>query len=281
LHPARYVPKLRYELIGCSLHGHELVGTDAATLRPQDAILAREDRGFRWYRCLRCDSWLALPLPSSPTVDTPPDRTQIDVPLRGRALRDRYVLRVIATERAIHVLVLATITVAILLFAAHRNSLHHEFAKVLTDLQGALGGPVNYTKHGVLSDINRVFDLSEAELYGAGVVAAAYTAVQAAEMVGLWFARRWAEYLTFIECLILIPFEVYELSSGVSALKILTLVINVAVVVYLGLVHRLFGLRGGRAAEERLRRETGGWYAVEQATLPELEGVAGSVGPGG
>ena len=26
--PRRYRPKLRYELIGCGLHGHELLGTD-------------------------------------------------------------------------------------------------------------------------------------------------------------------------------------------------------------------------------------------------------------
>jgi uncharacterized membrane protein (DUF2068 family) len=273
LHPARYIPKLRYELIGCSLNGHEVVGNDAETLRPQDAIFARQDRGFRWCRCLRCDSWLPIPVPATPVTKTPPDRTQIEVPLRGRALRDRYVLRLIAVERAFHVLVLATITVAIFLFAAHRNSLHHEFAKVLTDLQGALGGPVNYTKHGLLSDVNRVFDLSEAELYGAGAVAAAYTGLLVAEMVGLWFARRWAEYLTFIECVVLIPFEIYELSSGVSTLKLLTLILNVVVVVYLGLVHRLFGLRGGRAVEERMRSDTGGWAAVERATPPELLGA--------
>ena len=28
--PRRYRPRLRYELIGCGLHGHELLGTDAA-----------------------------------------------------------------------------------------------------------------------------------------------------------------------------------------------------------------------------------------------------------
>ena len=40
--PRRYLPKLRYELIGCGLHGHELLGTDAARLRAEDAIFARE-----------------------------------------------------------------------------------------------------------------------------------------------------------------------------------------------------------------------------------------------
>ena len=35
--------RVRYELLGCALHGHALVGTDAATVRAQDALLARED----------------------------------------------------------------------------------------------------------------------------------------------------------------------------------------------------------------------------------------------
>jgi hypothetical protein len=45
--PRRYRPKLRYELIGCGLHGHELLGTDAAALREQDDLFAREADGSR------------------------------------------------------------------------------------------------------------------------------------------------------------------------------------------------------------------------------------------
>ena len=40
----RFRPKLRWELIGCGLHGHELVGTDAAEVRPEDHLVVREDR---------------------------------------------------------------------------------------------------------------------------------------------------------------------------------------------------------------------------------------------
>src|SRR6059058_23675 len=52
--PRRFRPKLRYELIGCGLHGHELLGTDVAEVRPEDALLVRADAdGVRWYRCVR------------------------------------------------------------------------------------------------------------------------------------------------------------------------------------------------------------------------------------
>ena len=61
--PRRFRPKLRYELIGCGLHGHEILGTDAAALRAEDELFARDSGGLRWYRCLRCDSWLALTPP--------------------------------------------------------------------------------------------------------------------------------------------------------------------------------------------------------------------------
>ena len=51
--PRRFRPKLRYELIGCGLHGHEILGTDAAALRPEDELFARDSGGLRWHHCLR------------------------------------------------------------------------------------------------------------------------------------------------------------------------------------------------------------------------------------
>src|ERR1700761_7984973 len=89
--PRRFRPKLRYELIGCGLHGHELLGTDAAALRPEDDLFAREAAGRRCSRCLRCDSWIALSPPGQPAQPSPPRRAEVRLPLRGRPLRDRYV----------------------------------------------------------------------------------------------------------------------------------------------------------------------------------------------
>ena len=106
-------PRLRYELIGCGLHGHELLGTDAGRLRPQDDLFAREAGGLRWYRCLRCDSWLALSPPDRPAAKYPPDRDEVVLPLRGRPLRDRYALRLIAIDRLIHFLALSALAAAV------------------------------------------------------------------------------------------------------------------------------------------------------------------------
>ena len=101
--PRRFRPKLRYELISCGFQGHEILGTDASALRPEDELFARESGGLRWYRCLRCDSWVALPPPEQPATKYPPERGEITLPLRGKPLRDRYVLRLIAVDRALKI----------------------------------------------------------------------------------------------------------------------------------------------------------------------------------
>jgi uncharacterized membrane protein (DUF2068 family) len=266
--PRRFRPKLRYELLGCGLHGHELLGTDARELRPQDAPFARDLDGLRWYRCLRCDSWLPLQPPAADAAgaEHPPDRDAVSLPLRGRPLRDRFVLRAIAVDRVVHVLVLAALAVAIFLFAEHRSGLHHLYARVLNDLQGGLGGPVNDSGSGVINEFNRLFSLTSTELNLAGLAVTAYTALLAIEAVGLWWAKRWAEYLTLIETGVLVPFEIYELTETVTALKLLTLVINLAVVAYLLVGHRLFGIRGGGKAAHAERERDSGWEAIDRAT---------------
>src|ERR1700733_11490541 len=82
--PRRFRPRLRYELIGCGLHGHELLGTEVAEIRTEDSLIVREDSdGLRWYRCLRCDSWLPLLPPESPQRQHLRPREDIVLPLRG------------------------------------------------------------------------------------------------------------------------------------------------------------------------------------------------------
>jgi uncharacterized membrane protein (DUF2068 family) len=264
--PRRYRPKLRYELIGCGLHGHELLGTDAAALRAEDELFARESGGLRWYRCLRCDSWVALTPPDQPTRKYPPSRGEITVPLRGKPLRDRYVLRVIAVERAVHFLVLGALAAAVLLFAGDRAVLDQDFTSILKDLQGGLGGPVASSNHGIVHDLRSLFAVSITSLYLVGVAIAAYALMEGVEAVGLWLGKRWAEYLTFVATIVFVPYEVDELAKSVTALKLVALILNLAVAVYLLLAKRLFGLHGGGKAERALYDQDVGWPAIERAT---------------
>jgi uncharacterized membrane protein (DUF2068 family) len=271
--PESFLPRLHYELLVCGLRGHALIGTDAAELRPQDAIFARDIEGSRWYRCLRCDSWLPLGEPVSPARRHPPDREEIELPLRGKALRDKIVLRVIAVDRAFHFVLLGLLAVAIFLFTAHQVQLRDTFFRVVADIQHTAGGAPVQTGHvGVLHELDLLFSLRAGTLHLVGAAVAVYAVLEGVEAIGLWFQKRWAEYLTFIATTALLPLEVYELTRTVSPLKIIALVVNIAVVVYLLRAKRLFGFNGGAAAERAERERDVGWAALER-TAPERGGL--------
>jgi uncharacterized membrane protein (DUF2068 family) len=264
--PARVVPRFHYELLVCGVAGHELVGLDARTVRPEDRLVVRETDGTRWHRCLRCDSWLPLarPVPDTAVRDHPPGRDEIDLPLRGRPLRDKVILRVIAVDRAAHFLVLGVLGALILLFASNRDQFRARFFRVLADLQGGGVSGSGGSKTGLLGEIDKAFSLQSTKLQLFAAVILAYALVEGIEAVGLWYQRRWAEYLTFLVTASLLPLEVYELTNRLSPFKIIAFVINVAVVVYLLFAKRLFGLRGGAAADEAIRADDVGWGALER-----------------
>jgi uncharacterized membrane protein (DUF2068 family) len=268
--------KIDWELIVCGLRGHALVGTDAAELRREDALIAREEEAFRWHRCLRCDSWVALDRPAQPAREHPPDRDEITVPSRGKALRDKVVLRLIAIDRAFHFLILALLGVAVLLFAGNEASLKDAYYRILTDLQGGVsGGPVQNSGHvGILHEFDRLFSLRSSTLRLTGIALLAYGVLEGVEAVGLWLSKRWAEYLAFVATTLLLPLEIYEIIHRGSALKIIGFIINLAVVAYLLHAKRLFGLRCGGKADERLRAHDTSWEAIEHATPPTFQQVA-------
>ena len=268
--PRRFLPQFHWELLVCGARGHELIGTDAAALRAEDAIFAREGERLRGYRCVRCDSWLPLPRPERPERATPPARDEIDLPLRGKALRDRIVLRIIAIDRAVHFVVLGLLAVAVFLFASHELHLRHEFYRVANAVQGSAGGPTHRANGGVFQSLRHVFDLSSTTLYAVSAAAAAYALLEGVEAVGLWFQKRWAEYLTFVATIVFIPYELFELVRTVSPFKVVALVVNVAIALYLLVAKRLFGLRGGAAAERVEREHDSGWEALER-TAPVTE----------
>ena len=73
-----------------------------------------------------------------------------------------------------------------------------------------------------------------------------YAALLLTEGTGLLMRKHWAEYFTVITTAALIPLEVYELANHFSWGKILVLIVNVAILVYL-----VARLRKRRAAPER------------------------------
>ena len=132
---------------------------------------------------------------------------------------------------------------------------------MLADIQGGVvGGPAPDQPQRAASASWTSSSRSERgtlRLVGAGL--AGLAVLEAAEAVGLWFQRRWAEYLTFVvtdRCFSRSRSTSSRLASPGS--RSIALVVNLAIVVYLLVAKRLFGLRGGVAADGRSAGATSG-----------------------
>jgi uncharacterized membrane protein (DUF2068 family) len=66
-----------------------------------------------------------------------------------------------------------------------------------------------------------------------GIGSFIYAALFLTEGVGLWLAKRWAEWFTVILTGSLIPLEVFEIDRHPTIVKIVVLLLNIAIVGYL------------------------------------------------
>lgn len=66
----------------------------------------------------------------------------------------------------------------------------------------------------------------------------AYAAMRLFEAFGLWYQRRWAEWLAVLSAVLYIPIELYALMHGVTWPKLTILAVNIACVVFLARVLR-------------------------------------------
>jgi uncharacterized membrane protein (DUF2068 family) len=128
--------------------------------------------------------------------------------------------------------------VALLVLAA--AMLHLLQPGALDRMVGRLGElPLAAGWRPMMHVINWVMQLSPRKIILAGILACAYALLYATEGIGLWLQKRWAEYLTTVATASLIPFEIWELTRGLSVLKATALAINIAIVVYLWYVIRV------------------------------------------
>jgi uncharacterized membrane protein (DUF2068 family) len=185
--------------------------------------------------------------------------------LRGKALRDAFILRLLAAERFIRGVLLVALAYGVYKFNGAQNSLEKVFQDYLPtlkpladklgiDLQNA--GPVKLIQKALTADHSTL------KLVAIGVLA--YGALELLEGIGLWLMKRWGEYVAMVGTLVFIPLEVYELVERVTWLRVAAFVFNVFAVVYLLWSKRLFGFRGGRAAFEA-ERHGQSLLEVEQA----------------
>ena len=91
--------------------------------------------------------------------------------------------------------------------------------------------------------LNAAAHVTDARLWGLAGLALVYSALRWAEAWGLWFQRRWGEWLGAVGGAIYVPVELYELCEKPGPVKAATLALNIAVVAYL-----VRTLRQGRGA---------------------------------
>jgi uncharacterized membrane protein (DUF2068 family) len=96
------------------------------------------------------------------------------------------------------------------------------------------------SRHGI--DVgNRYAQLVLERLIGVGTkqlitwssVALVYSLVLFVEGFGLWYQKRWAEYITAIGTALLIPLELYEIYERFTWIRMAIIVVNVFIVWYL------------------------------------------------
>ena len=81
-------------------------------------------------------------------------------------------------------------------------------------------------------------DTSNAQLRLLAVGAFGYAAMRGIEAFGLWRARRWALWFSVASGAVYVPIEIYEIATGFSAVKLVTLLANVGIVAFMAITLR-------------------------------------------
>jgi uncharacterized membrane protein (DUF2068 family) len=109
--------------------------------------------------------------------------------------------------------------------------MHHDVEAYVENLLNEVRmDPGNRHLGALLSKLNLLDDKKIAALSG---LTFAYSALFLVEGTGLFFEKRWAEWLTIVATVSFVPLEIYEIFKVPSVLKCAMLVLNVAIAVFL------------------------------------------------
>jgi uncharacterized membrane protein (DUF2068 family) len=136
--------------------------------------------------------------------------------------------------RLIRLIALFKLLKAILLIAVGLGALHllhRDIASVLAHWVKMLG--LNPGGRYVDRVIQNAVALTPNTIRGLGVGSFIYAGLFLTEGIGLWLLKRWARWFTVIMTSSLIPLAIYEIYRQPTALKVLALIIDVAVVGFL------------------------------------------------
>src|SRR5579862_7273400 len=143
----------------------------------------------------------------------------------ARANRSSTTLLLIALFKLIKGLLLIFLGIGAL------KLLHRDLAETVSHWINILRvDPDNRFIHGIIA---RVLAVGPKQLKEASVGTFVYAGLLLTEGTGLLLRKRWAQYFTIITTAGLIPLEVYETNRHLTAAKIVVLMINILIVIYL------------------------------------------------
>jgi uncharacterized membrane protein (DUF2068 family) len=197
------------------------------------------------WRCLRCGTFVKdEPAAAGPVADAP-------VVKRGKEIRSELILRVFAIERFLRFLLFGGVAVAIWQFSTSKLSITQTFNRDLPIIRSTfseLGFNIGHSH--LLIEFRKALDVSQGTLTLIAAGVAAFAVVELIEGIGLWLSKRWGEYFAMVVTSLGLPYEIYDLTENVTWTKLVLFAINLALVLYLVLTKRLFGVRGGSKAYE-------------------------------
>ncbi len=252
-----YLSAVDWNLRSCGRKGHVTYAPTEDDLRQK--LHAHTPVGQAW-RCLRCGTFvLGDPRGSGPASAAP-------IVLRGRALRDAVILRLLACERFIKGLLVLAAAYGVFRFRKNQDAVQKAFNEDLPLLK-PIAEKIHYNLEGsaIVHTLRTVIEAQSKALLWIALGLVVYGTLQLIEGTGLWLLKRWGEYFAVVATSLFIPIEIYELTERVTWVRVGALLINIAAVVYILLSKRLFGLRGGAKAYHAEREEQS-LLEVEDAT---------------
>ncbi|HVG27318.1 MAG TPA: DUF2127 domain-containing protein [Acidobacteriaceae bacterium] len=134
-------------------------------------------------------------------------------------------LRLIAVFKLLKAIILIAVGVGAL------KLFHSDPAGTLSHWIARLG--LDPGAHFLDQALSKVASIPPDNLKDLGLGSFLYAALFLIEGTGLWLRKHWAEWFTVIITSSLVPLEIYEIHHHPTASKVLVLLINLAVVVYL------------------------------------------------
>jgi uncharacterized membrane protein (DUF2068 family) len=140
--------------------------------------------------------------------------------------QDSGLLRLIAIFKLVKALTLTAVGVGALRLTHTNNA-----ADAMFRLAGRFGfNPgARYLDHALA----RIANLPPKDFRELGIGSFVYAALFLTEGVGLWLAKRWAEWFTAIITGSLVPLEIFEIYRHPTIIKVIVLLLNIAIVAYL------------------------------------------------